>query len=109
MSTINNNEHYIDALALQLDEDIQNADDELNEQQIHKRLMQAIVERCKYSIAGHIQLSVAEHEHQPALTLSEAATMIICVWLHKDRQFVEEVIASLPTVLPSAVMIDPFK
>jgi hypothetical protein len=111
--SINNSEHYIDDLALQLDEDTNGANGELDTKQIRERLMQSIVERCNYSIAGHsgidedwIEMSVAEHEHQPALTLSQAASFIMRVWLHKDRQVMEELMSPLPSVEQMSAIIN---
>jgi hypothetical protein len=84
--SINNSEHYIDDLAMQLDEDINGANGELDDDQIRERLMQSIVERCNYSISGHsgiyedwIEMSIAEHEYKPALTLSQTASMVLSI------------------------------
>jgi hypothetical protein len=100
--SINNSEHYIDDLALTLDENINGANGEMSDKQIRIHLMQTIIEQCNYSIAGHsgidepwIEMTIAEHEHQPALTLSQTASMIMRVWLHKERQVMEEIMSSL--------------
>ena len=89
---------YYDSIASQLDEDVYGASSvELNEKQIFSRLMQSIVERCNHSIADHsgvnedwIQITITEHEHYPAVTLSQAANMILNVWKHKERQSLDE-------------------
>jgi hypothetical protein len=91
-------ENYIDDIALQLDEDTSGANGELDTKQIRDRLMQSIVERSGHS---GIEMSIAEHEHKPALTLSQASSLIMRVWLHKDRQVMEEVMSSLPPVAAS--------
>jgi hypothetical protein len=92
--SVNTAKHYIDDIGLQLDEDCYGANGELDDQQIRERLMQKIVERCNYNISGHSgvyedwkQMSVTEHEHQPAITLLQAASMILGVYEHMDRQF----------------------
>jgi hypothetical protein len=102
--SINNSEHYIDDLALSLDEDINWASGELDKKQIFTRLMQSIVERCNYRRSGNSgKMSIAEHEHQPALSLSQAARMILRVWIHKDRQVKEEVMSSLTDIITKRV------
>ena len=104
--SVNNSEHYIIDLALQLDENIHGANGELEPKQTHDRLMQSIVEKLNYRIS-HSGIdnpwTIAEHEHQPTLTLSQAAAVIIRVWLHKDRQRGE--IMSLPNRLPSVAKL----
>jgi hypothetical protein len=87
---------YRSELASQLDDDCYGASGDFDDQQIRDRLMEAIVERCNYHISGHsgiyedfVPMSVAEHKYKPALTLSQAAGLIISVWRHKDRQVIE--------------------
>jgi hypothetical protein len=66
---------------------------DLDHYEIRNRLMQSIVEHLNYSIAGHsgiyedwIEMSVAKHEHEPAITISQAASLIRYVWEYKERQ-----------------------
>jgi hypothetical protein len=89
------NNYCIDGIALSLDENMYGANGELDDdQEIRDRLMEAIVARCNYHIAGQsgiyedfIPMSVAEHAYKPALTLSQAASLILGVWKYKDRQY----------------------
>ena len=100
-----------DDLALTLDENINGTNGTMSGNQIRIRLMQTIIEQCNYGTADHsgidepwIAMTIAEHENQPALTLSRAATMIMRVWLHKDRLFMEEIMSLLKPP-PSAAKV----
>jgi hypothetical protein len=85
--------NYIDDIAMSLDEDMYGASGELSDEEIRNRLMESIVASCNYHISGHsgigedfIQMSVAKHEYEPALTLSQVAGLILRVWKHGDRR-----------------------
>jgi hypothetical protein len=84
-------EHHIDSLARQLDEDSYGVNGDLDDEQIRERLMQSIVERFNDSRPGtrgrDVEMSVSEDENEPVLTLSQAASMLIAVYDHMDRQF----------------------
>ena len=93
----NTTECNIDDLALTIDENTHGANREMSDEQIRTHLMQSIVDRCNHSIADHsgvnedwIQITITEHEHYPAITLSQAANMILNVWKHKERQSLDE-------------------
>jgi hypothetical protein len=85
----------INHLALSLDEDVYGAGAKFNDQQIRDRLMQSIVEQCNYSMPDHIgigeylNLMSAEHKHKPAVTLWQAANLILGVWRHMDCRLKE--------------------
>jgi hypothetical protein len=94
-------------LALQLDEDVYGDFDDI---QIRHRLMEAIVSQCNYHLEGHsgtydedfMPMSVEEHASKPALTLNQAARMIISVWESKDRDLMEIIgNPNWPSPLPS--------
>lgn len=103
---------YIDRIALQLDGDVYGANGDLDHQEILDRLMETIVEKCNHHLAGHsgiyedfIPMSVEEHAYAPALTLSQAASMILRVWEYMDRIYNELLIKSArstdwPKLLP---------
>jgi hypothetical protein len=87
---------HIDSIAESLDEDIYGASGEFNDEQIRERLMQKIVERCNYHCGGSgsededpASMSIAIHEFKPALSLSQAANLILGVWKHMAKQSVE--------------------
>jgi hypothetical protein len=74
-------ELYRDDIALSLEEDVYGASGEFNETQLRERLMQKIVEGCYSKIYdGTGEMSVAEHEFKPVITLCNAARMILGVW-----------------------------
>lgn len=76
-------------IAKQLDEDIY--DGNLDHWQVHRRLMQTIVE-CVNNVLWdgyRAPISVEEHEHQPALSVSLVATVLLNVWENKDYQYME--------------------
>ena len=82
---------HIDNIALQLAEDVYDSD--FNREEIMDRLMRAIVARCNYphvAVSGvaddFIVMSVEEHAHKPALTLHQAASLILSVWEYMDRE-----------------------
>ncbi|WP_256806333.1 hypothetical protein [Bradyrhizobium sp. Bra64] len=85
--------HYIDSIALSLDEDVYGANGELDDLEIRSRLMEKIVAQCNYHISGHsgiyedfISMSVKDYSDKPALTLRQAASLILGVWRYKDCQ-----------------------
>jgi hypothetical protein len=89
---------HIDTIALRLDEDMRGANGDLSKNEIHDRLMQAIVGQCNHHMSGvcdngidedFIPMSVEEHAYRPALTLYQAASLILDVWEYKERQWLE--------------------
>jgi hypothetical protein len=99
---------HINGIVLQLSEDFYGANGELDEFQIRDRLMEAIIERCNHHIAGHsgmygedfIGMSVEEHAHKPAITLYQAAGLILGVWKDMDRDIMQMVAEWTPPALP---------
>jgi hypothetical protein len=91
---------YIDSIASGLDGDFYGASGEMDEFQIRRAVMEAIVDRCNCHISGHsglwgetfVPMSVEEHANKPALTLFQAACFIISAWKHKDRQLMETIV-----------------
>jgi hypothetical protein len=90
---------YTSRIALSLTEDIYGANGDLDEFQVQDRLMKAIIEWCEYHLDGQsglwgedfIPMSVEEHAYKPALTLSQAASLVLGVWRHMHSSALAEV------------------
>lgn len=70
-------------IALQLDEDVHGANGDLDNLQIHHRLMQAIADACS---SHRLVDSDLGDVNKPALTLCLAADLVLGIWRYKERE-----------------------